>query len=359
VAKARDDKLSDYRAKRDFDATAEPSGEGPAASGENRFVIQEHHATRLHWDLRLEHDGVLASWALPRGVPRDPDRNRLAVNTEDHPLEYIDFAGEIPKGEYGAGSMRIWDAGTYETEKWEDGKVVIRFEGERVGGRYALFRTRGKDWIIHRMDPPEPGEPLPDALAPMSATKGRMPSDQDRWGFEIHWAGERAIALCDTGHLTLLDANGTDLRPLFPELFAILLELGGEPVALDGVLTVLDDDGAASAERLERRLGASSESEIRRRRGQTPATLIVFDLLHQDRESLLELPYSERRERLEALGLEGEAWRTPAYHRGEGDALREAARLEGLAGVVGKRLDSTYRPGEQTRDWREIPVRRR
>jgi bifunctional non-homologous end joining protein LigD len=362
VAKRRD-QLDDYRAKRDFERTPEPGDERRATSDEDgeggRFVIQEHHATRLHWDLRLERDGVLASWALPRGVPRDPDSNRLAVHTEDHPLEYIDFSGEIPKGEYGGGSMRIWDAGTYATEKWEDAKVVIRFEGERVRGRYAIFRTRGKDWIIHRMDPPEPGEPLPEALAPMQASSGRMPSDQDRWGFEIHWAGERAIALCDTGHLTLLDSNGTDLRPLFPELFAIALEFGGEPVALDGVLTVLDDDGAASAERLERRLGASSDSEIRRRRTQTPATLIAFDLLHQDRESLLELPYTERRERLEALELEGTSWRTPAYHRGEGDALREAARLQGLAGVVGKRLDSVYRPGERTRDWREIPVRRR
>ena len=179
-------------------------------------MIQEHHATRLHWDLRLERDGVLASWALPRGVPRDPDANRLAVHTEDHPLEYIDFSGEIPKGEYGGGSMRIWDAGTYETEKWEGGKVVIRFDGERVSGRYALFRTRGKDWMIHRMDPAEAGEPLPERIEPMLASPGRMPSDQDRWGFEIDWPGERAIALCDTGHLTLLDSARDRPAPAVP-----------------------------------------------------------------------------------------------------------------------------------------------
>ena len=359
MAKTRE-QLEAYRTKRDFDRTPEPNDERRTTNDEageaSRFVIQEHHATRLHWDLRLERDGVLASWALPRGVPRDPDANRLAVHTEDHPLEYIDFAGDIPKGEYGGGTMRIWDAGTYETEKWERGKVVIVFHGERVSGRYALFHTRGKDWMIHRMDPAEPGEPLPRALAPMAATPGRMPSDQDRWGFEINWAGERAIALCDTGHLELLDAKGADLRPRFPELFAIALELGGVPVALDGVIAVLDDDGAPSAERLERRLGASSASEIRRRRTQTPATLIIFDLLHEARERLLSLPYTERRERLEALELEGESWRTPAYHRGDGDALREAARIQGLAGVVGKRLDSVYLPGERTRDWRAIPV---
>lgn len=352
-------RLDEYRSKRDFDRTPEPSAEGREASPESRFVIQEHHARRLHWDLRLERDGVLASWALPRGVPRDPDRNRLAVHTEDHPLSYIDFAGEIPKGEYGGGTMGVWDRGTYETEKWEPGKVVVRFDGERVSGRYALFRTRGKDWIIHRMDPAEPGEPLPEALAPMLAMPGRMPSDDDGWGFEIRWDGERVIALCDTGHLTLLDAAGRDLRPLFPELFAIALELGGEPVALDGVVAVLDAGGAAVPDALERRLAASSDSEIRRRRRDSPVTLIIFDLLHQGRESLLALPYAQRRERLEALELAGECWQTPAYHRGDGNALRDAAKLQGLRGVVGKRLSSTYEPGAQTRDWREIAVRRR
>ncbi|HEY8000293.1 MAG TPA: DNA polymerase ligase N-terminal domain-containing protein [Solirubrobacterales bacterium] len=353
------DKLADYRSKRSFDSTPEPSGEDPGAGERSRFVIQEHHATRLHWDLRLERDGVLVSWALPRGVPADPDRNRLAVHTEDHPLDYIDFAGEIPKGEYGGGRMAIWDRGTYEAEKWEPGKVVVRFDGERVSGRYSLFRTRGKNWIIHRMDPPEPGEPLPERLEPMLASPGRMPSDDDRWGFEIHWSGERVIALCDTGHLTLLDSDGEDLRPRFPELGAIVLELGGEPVALDGVVAVLDEDGAASAERLQRRLDAANESQIRRRRNEIPATLIAFDLLHAGRESLLALAYEERRARLERLGLSGPAWQTPAYHRGDGAALREAAKQQGLKGVIAKRLTSPYRPGERTRDWREVAVRRR
>ena len=354
----RRDKLGQYRAKRDFGLTSEPSGEPTEAIDGGRFVIQEHHATRLHWDLRLEHDGVLASWALPRGVPADPDRNRLAVRTEDHPLEYLDFEATIPAGQYGAGRMTIWDRGTYEAEKWEDAKVNVRLHGQRVGGRYALFRTRGDDWLIHRMDPPEPGEPLPERFAPMLATPGRMPSDDGKWAFEIHWPGERAIALVDTGHLTLLDADGKDLRPLFPELFAIASELAGLPVALDGVVAVFDEDGSVSAEGLERRLGAANDSQVRRRREEIPATLIIFDLLHAGRESLLELPYEERRARLERLELDGTAWQTPANHRGDGNALREAAKRQGLAGVIGKRLGSPYRSGERTRDWREIPVRR-
>src|SRR5207237_6420621 len=131
-----------------FGSTAEPAG-GPGAAGGAadvppalpRFVIQEHHATRLHWDLRLERDGVLASWAVPNGIPESPDENRKAVHTEDHPLEYLDFHGEIPKGNYGAGTMTIWDRGTYVPEKIEDRKVMAEFHGERVHGRYALFQT--------------------------------------------------------------------------------------------------------------------------------------------------------------------------------------------------------------------------
>ncbi|HXO06770.1 MAG TPA: DNA polymerase ligase N-terminal domain-containing protein, partial [Solirubrobacteraceae bacterium] len=135
------DRLGTYRRKRDFTTTAEPAGERDPAAGADsaRFVVQEHHATRLHWDLRLEHDGVLASWAIPNGIPPDPAENRLAVHTEDHPLEYLDFEGEIPAGEYGAGTMRIWDRGTYETHLFDEHKVEVTFHGERLRGRYGLF----------------------------------------------------------------------------------------------------------------------------------------------------------------------------------------------------------------------------
>src|SRR5436190_8026734 len=153
------EKLAEYRAKRDFAKTHEPAGSGatsaePAAAG--RFVVQEHHATRLHWDLRLEHDGTLASWAVPNGIPDDPKRNRLAVRTEDHPLEYLEFHGEIPKGNYGAGTMTIWDRGTYEVLKWEERKVEVALHGERAEGRFALFPIGPdpKDWMIHRMGAP-------------------------------------------------------------------------------------------------------------------------------------------------------------------------------------------------------------
>ena len=158
------DRLERYRAKRDFKATPEPSGEADAPEAGLRFVVQEHSARSMHWDLRLEHAGTLASWAIPRGIPPDPQRNNLAVRTEDHPLEYLDFAGEIPRGEYGAGTMRIYDRGTYDLHKFRDAEVMVTFHGERVRGRYVLFRTDGANWMIHRMDPPEDPdrEPLPE-----------------------------------------------------------------------------------------------------------------------------------------------------------------------------------------------------
>src|SRR5690242_1154182 len=187
--------LSSYRKKRDFGTTPEPGGDAAAAAAEgNRFVVQQHNATRLHWDLRLEHDGVLASWAVPNGIPPDPSENRLAVHTEDHPLEYLEFEGDIPKGEYGAGTMRIWDRGTYQLHKWEDRKVEVTYNGERLTGRYGLFPigrsgANENDWMIHRMDPPaDPSrEPMPEHIVPMLAGVGKLPRDPERWSFEVKW----------------------------------------------------------------------------------------------------------------------------------------------------------------------------
>ena len=144
-----------------------------------RFVVQEHHATALHWDLRLERDGVLVSWAVPKGIPPDPKTNHLAVQTEDHPMEYLTFGGTIPEGNYGAGTMGVWDTGTYEPIKWDDREVKVVFHGGRVSGQYVLFHTGGKQWMIHRMDPPADPDRVPfpgwSAFAPMLPTEGSMP----------------------------------------------------------------------------------------------------------------------------------------------------------------------------------------
>jgi bifunctional non-homologous end joining protein LigD len=173
--------LDEYRAKRDFGATPEPAPGEPSV-GDGRFVVQEHSATRLHWDLRLEHDGVAVSWAVPNGIPEVPGENRMAVHTEDHPLEYLEWEGVIPKGNYGAGTMKVWDRGTYETHEWTGDKVTATFHGERIKGRYHLFETGGKNWMIRRVDPPlDPDrEPMPAHVAPLVPVRGALPRDDSR-----------------------------------------------------------------------------------------------------------------------------------------------------------------------------------
>lgn len=352
---------TEYERKRSFDKTPEPRGRATrrGSGGQakaNRFVVQEHHARRLHWDLRLEHDGVLASWALPRGVPQDPSENRLAVRTEDHPLEYIDFEGEIPKGEYGAGKVRIWDRGSYEAEKFRDDEVIATLTGERVQGRYALFQTDGDNWMIHRMDPPaDPGrEPMPRHLRPMLATLSELPRDDQGWAYELKWDGVRAIAYCETGRLRLESRNLREITGHYPELRALAAELGARDAVLDGEVVAFDGDGRPSFERLQSRMNLASEAAIRRRMADCPVTYLIFDIAYLDGRSLIGLPYVERRERLESLGLSGPHWQTPAYHRGEGAALLELTAERGLEGLVAKRLDSRYLPGRRSRAWLKI-----
>jgi bifunctional non-homologous end joining protein LigD len=206
--RASSTRLGEYRRKRVFEETPEPGPEveaepqpgpeaepgpevsteadGDAGVEEARFVVHEHHARSLHWDLRLERDGVLVSWAVPKGIPPDPKSNRLAVHVEDHPLSYIDFAGEIPKGSYGAGEVLVWDRGTYETHKFRKDEVIVTFHGKRLRGKYALFQTDGKNWMIHRMDPPESErETMPQGLVPMLAKLSGLPAREADYGYEV------------------------------------------------------------------------------------------------------------------------------------------------------------------------------
>ena len=350
------DRLGTYKRKRDFEKTPEPKGRRRAPEGGPRFVVQEHSARRLHWDLRLEHEGTLASWALPRGVPEHPDENRLAVRTEDHPLEYLEFHGEIPKGEYGAGTMTIWDRGTYEAEKFRDDEVIATFHGERLHGRYALFRTRESDWMIHRMDPPEDPayEPLPDKLRPMMARSGALPPREGQFGFEVKWDGIRTVATIDHGHIDLRGRNLSDFTPRYPEVRDMARALGARRIVLDGEIVAFDDEGRPSFERLQARMHLASDSAVRRRMRDIPATYVIFDLLYLDGHTTMSLSYEERRELLDRLGLEGPAWRTPSYHRGEGKALLAATKELGIEGIVAKKLDCPYHPGQRASHWIKV-----
>jgi bifunctional non-homologous end joining protein LigD len=359
TSKKKDDgKLAEYGRKRDFGSTPEPAPKKRGSKrGAPRFVVQEHSARRLHWDLRLEHDGVAVSWAIPNGIPTDPGENRKAVHTEDHPLEYLEFEGEIPAGEYGAGTMRVWDRGTYEAEKWEAGKIVLAFAGERVSGRYALFRAgrEAKDWMIHRIDPPaERRDPFPEAVTPMLAKLSGLPGKDEGWGVEVKWDGVRAIAYCRPGRIELRTRNLNEVTAQYPEVRRLARQIGARDAVLDGELVAFDEAGLPSFERLQQRIHQTSESVVRRRMKSHPVTYVVFDLLYLDGSDLMGEPYSRRRELLEGLGLDGESWQTPGYSVGHAKELLAASAERRLEGIVLKRLDSRYAPGKRNGSWLKL-----
>jgi bifunctional non-homologous end joining protein LigD len=301
--------LDEYRRKRDAARTPEPvpATDPDAAGPGTRFVIQEHHARRLHWDVRLERDGVLASWAVPKGLPTDADTVRLAVRTEDHPLEYLTFHGEIPAGEYGAGRMTIWDSGTYETEKWHSREVAVVFHGERARGRFVFLRTgRGEDdWLLRRWGP-APGEPLPREARLATAQPGPRPDGS--W-LQPLFGGRRVLVRVEGGRAAYSDPDGAEVRGprgLGPALSAT-------PVLLDAELVGED--------------------------------LWIGDLLHLDGEDRRDLPWRERRALLEGLGLEGPHWRPAPVFPGGGDEVVAAVAAQGLPGVVAKDPDAPYGTG--------------
>lgn len=342
------DPLHTYRSKRDPARTPEPVPAGPPdTDAGNRFVVQEHHARRLHWDVRLERDGVLASWAVPKGPPTDPAQNRLAVRTEDHPLEYLHFHGTIPRGEYGAGKMTIWDAGTFDTEKWRDDEVIVRLRGDHLVGRYAFVRTDGTQWLMHLMKTQDSaaagseeagsGE-LPRGLSPMLATPGDVSTlDGPEWVFETKWDGFRVLVEIDDTTMVVRSRAGNIVTDRYPRLGALGRQLRGHRIVLDGEAVVFDDDGIANLALLQ----ANAAQAI----------LVAFDVLYLDGVSLLRKRYTDRRQVLEALAEQAPALLVPPRLEGSGAQALHYSRERGLEGVVAKRVDSIYLPGKRGRSW--------
>ncbi len=317
-----------------------------------RFVIQQHDATRLHWDLRLERDGVLRSWALPRGVPWSPSENRLAVATDDHSLDFLDDAGDDSDPGFGAGRMTTWDTGTYETHKWEDGKVVVTLDGKRVSGKYALFSMRGSgDWLIHRMDPPDDAGRLsvPIGVTPMTAIDGQLPDD-DGWAYEPCWHGVRALVTDDTGRVVITDESGENISLRFPEVRRIGRALGHRELILDGVIVPIDlPTGDVRHDRggLARRLRIASDSGARNAARTAPVVFMAFDVVWVDGRPISSLPWELRRRQLDDLRLDGPGWRTsPLATIDEAFALHD----EG-PGVIAKRVDGRYEIGTSSPSW--------
>jgi len=306
------------------------------------------------------------SWALPRGVPEDPRRNNLAVHVEDHPIEYGDFEGEIPRGSYGAGRVAIWDRGTYETHKWRmdgpEGEVMVTLHGSRVRGRYVLFQTDGKNWMIHRMDPPEDPdrEDIPASITPMLARPAvGLPHPDRGWAYEFKWDGTRAVVFNERGSLRIVSRTQEDLSKRYPELRGLAEALGSHAAVLDGEIVALAPDGVPRFEQLQQRIGLQTEADVRRRMKQVPVYYFAFDLLYLDGHPLLGRPYRERRELLQELRLAGRSWQTPEHQVGHGEAMLEASRTSGLEGLVAKRIDSPYEEGRHSTAWLKIKNRLR
>ena len=354
----------DYASKRAFGGTPEPRGRvegnvdpGLAPPGE-RFVVQQHHATRLHFDLRLEMMNgdlpVLVSWAVPKNLPMKKGESHLAVHVEDHPIEYETFSGTIPAGNYGAGEVRIFDHGTYELLEQEPAKVTFRLNGRRLKGVWHLILPNdgGRDWLLFlREDERPPRDELPD-MVPMLATLEREPFDDDRFLFEMKWDGVRALAAF-TDQTLFLSRNQRDITATYPELASLHDRVVALEAVVDGEIVAIHA-GRPSFERLQSRINLSDEKEIARAAKTIPVTFIVFDLLYLDGRSLISLAVEERKRLLAEIIVPSEKIVVSEGEVGAGTALFDVAASARLEGIVAKRLGSPYRPGKRTREWIKI-----
>lgn len=402
--------LDPYRRKRDPGRTPEPfaaAGRPPPAAAQ-RFVVHQHAARRLHWDLRLEVDGVLVSWAVPRGPSVDPRERRLAVQTEDHPLEYAGYEGRIPAGNYGAGAMILWDAGRYLLVDGAEpaaalaaGKLDLELRGHKLRGRWALVRTKGGDgrqWLFFKKADAaaggaEPVEAMPQsvlsgltvtelrddarrddelaaraaaagapraalpprALAPMLAESVDAPFSRAGWIFELKYDGIRLLVLRHAGGAPQLRArSGRDVTAQFPEIAAAAAHLPAADFALDGELIALDERGAGSFERLQARLGLTNAWDVERAAAAVPVQLFAFDLLAGAGHDLRALPLTTRKELLQRLVPARGLIRYADHVAEAGVAFFDAAAAHDVEGIVAKRADSPYRSGQRSRDWQKI-----
>jgi bifunctional non-homologous end joining protein LigD len=347
----RDQKLSEYKRKRDPQKTPEPFGAEQGKATAPIFVVQRHDARRLHYDFRLERNGALASWAVPKGVPLEPGQQHLAVHVEDHPLDYATFEGEIPAGQYGAGTVEVWDHGTYElVEEKRNGGLTVRLHGERLDGTWTLIPAHlsgdEKNWlIIRKRDEAVQAAPVaaPASYRPMLATLAEDVPRGVGWEFEVKWDGYRAIATVSGSETVLASRRGNDLTSRFEHVAKEIAKAVKTPdCVLDGEVCALDETGR------------SSFSAMQQGKAGTPLVYYVFDVLEVDGEPLVDLPLVERRKRLESLLDRRNRTVRLSESFEDGTALYQAATEQQLEGIMAKRLDSKYAVGRRTRDWLKV-----
>jgi bifunctional non-homologous end joining protein LigD len=343
--------LGEYRRKRDPELTPEPSGNGSFGGGRAGsrpiFVIQRHDARRLHYDFRLERGGALASWAVPKGVPLEPGGKALAVHVEDHPLEYATFHGEIPAGQYGAGSVEIWDNGTYELlEEKRNGQLTFELHGTRLQGRWSLVPAHmdGKEqnWLLIKRHDGDEDDTVQAEYAPMLASLAQEIPPGEGWSYEVKFDGYRAIAYVRGGECELVSRNGNKLTERFPSIAKDIVKATKSPNAvLDGEVCRIDaSTGRATFSELQQGTGA--------------LVYYAFDLLELDGTPLVGEPLEVRRATLRKL-LDART-KTVSFSESfdDGDALFDVAKEQGLEGVIAKRAGSTYKQGSRTRDWLKV-----
>jgi DNA ligase D-like protein (predicted ligase)/DNA ligase D-like protein (predicted 3'-phosphoesterase) len=403
--------LNEYRKKRDFKKTSEPAGGARAASGDRVFVVQKHAATRLHYDLRLEVDGVLKSWAVPKGPSMNPGDKRLAVQVEDHPFEYRKFEGSIPKGEYGGGEVIIWDEGTYAPEgdmstrdQLARGELKFQLHGEKLRGSFVIVRLRKpgtkNEWLLikHRdsfaddkWDAEQHAEsvvsgrtlediaegrpasrdrrvvnaseldgameaPMPKMPGGVRATLAELrekPFSDPNWIFEIKWDGVRALAEIKGGKTTLWARSGRDVTKEYPEFKNLAEKFRVKNAIVDGEIVTLDADGRSNFQKLQNRLGVQNPSQ--KLMQSVPLDYYAFDLMYADGYDLRKAPLVERKELLRKVLIGNERVHYSEHIAEKGEELFEAARAKGLEGLIAKIKDSAY-SGTRTSAWLKLKI---
>jgi bifunctional non-homologous end joining protein LigD len=387
--------IEKYREKRSFDKTPEPAPSlQKPRSGPLSFCVQRHHATNLHYDFRLEIDGALKSWAVPKGPTLDPVEKRLAMMVEDHPLEYGGFEGVIPKGNYGAGSVMLWDRGTYEMlseasteEQLTRGDFKFYLNGKKLKGEFAIVRMKrgkGNEWLLLKkkdafaapgwnvddyavsvisgrtqeeiaqglssVPAPSKEADLPD-VSPMLAQIGQgTPPSGPGWLYEIKWDGVRAICYIQNGRLRMVSRNGNSMERQYPELSILPHHIKAKNAILDGEIAALDDRGLPSFELLQSRINVAEASAIATLSRNMPVVIFLFDLLFLDGRDLRGEPLAERKRRLKEILQPNDAIRYSDDFAGSGADLLEAAKAQGLEGIIAKRASSFYE-SRRTSDW--------
>jgi bifunctional non-homologous end joining protein LigD len=409
--------LGEYERKRHFEKTPEPPPQVAAPASQLRFCVQRHDATRLHYDFRLEVDGVLKSWAVPKGPSLDPAKRNLAMHVEDHPIDYGGFEGNIPKGEYGGGSVMLWDRGTYDVlgdlparDQLARGDFKIRLHGEKLNGDFAIVlmkgRGKGNEWLLIKKkdDFAQPGwdveeharsvltgrtqeeiaanlpahgakrvkkkkepklkpaelagaveRPMPATITPMAAYLADHIPSGDEWLFEVKWDGVRALCFIEGGEVTIFSRTGNRCDRQYPELLTLPHHVRADRAIIDAEIAVLDDKGRSSFSLIQPRIAQSDPNSISHLAHKTPATLFAFDLLYWDGFDLRNVVLAERKRALEAILDPDERIRFSQHFAANGEAMLEAARQAGLEGIIAKRADSKYEQ-RRSRCWLKIKI---